>query len=50
MRDLAVTLLWHLHQPIYWPDERNYGNDHYENAWDTIQQQDGNRHLPEGSA
>ncbi len=41
-----TSWLWHLHQPIYWPDRRNYGADHYENAWDTIQQQDGGRQHP----
>ena len=37
--NLHTSFLWHLHQPIYWPDRRNYGGDHYEAAWDTIQQQ-----------
>ncbi len=41
-----TTWLWHLHQPIYWPDRRDYGTDHYENAWDTIQQQNGGRPHP----
>ncbi len=41
-----TSWLWHLHQPIYWPDRRNYGADHYENAWDSIQQQDGGRQHP----
>ncbi|MGO8838699.1 MAG: carbohydrate-binding protein [Limisphaerales bacterium] len=41
-----TTWLWHLHQPIYWPDRRNYGTDHYENAWDTIQQQNAGRPDP----
>jgi hypothetical protein len=41
-----TTWLWHLHQPIYWPDRRNYGVDHYENAWDTIQQQNAGRLHP----
>jgi len=41
-----TTWLWHLHQPVYWPDRRNYGTDHYENAWDTIQQQDALRPHP----
>jgi hypothetical protein len=41
-----TSWLWHLHQPIYWPDRRNDGVDHYENAWDTIQQQDGGRRHP----
>ena len=41
-----TSWLWHLHQPVYWPDRRNYGTDHYENAWDTIQQQNGGRAHP----
>src|ERR1039458_7058936 len=41
-----TTWLWHLHQPVYWPDRRSYGTDHYENAWDTIQQQNGGRPHP----
>jgi hypothetical protein len=41
-----TTWLWHLHQPIYWPDRRHYGADHYENAWDTIQQQNAGRLHP----
>jgi hypothetical protein len=35
-----------LHQPVYWPGRRNYGVDHYENAWDTIQQQKAGRPDP----
>jgi hypothetical protein len=41
-----TSWLWHLHQPVYWPDRRSYGTDHYENAWDTIQQQNGGRPHP----
>src|SRR5436189_5647871 len=40
-----TSFLWHLHQPIYWPDKRA-ATDHYENAWDTIQAQDGGRPHP----
>ena len=43
---LHTTWLWHLHQPNYWPDRRNYSTDHYENAWDTIQQQNAGRPHP----
>ena len=42
---LAHPRLWHLHQPIYWPDKRA-ANDHYENAWDTIQAQNAGRSEP----
>ena len=44
--NIHTTWLWHLHQPIYWPDSRGYGTDHYEAAWDTIQQQDAGRAHP----
>jgi hypothetical protein len=43
---IHTTWLWHLHQPVYWPDRRVYGTDHYEAAWDTIQQQDAGRNHP----
>jgi hypothetical protein len=43
---LHTTWLWHLHQPIYWPDRRASGDDQYEAAWDTIQQQDAGRPHP----
>ncbi len=43
---LHTTWLWHLHQPVYWPDRRAYGTDHYEAAWDTVQQQDTGRQHP----
>ncbi len=37
--NVHTTWLWHLHQPIYWPDRApaNHAADHYQNAWDTIQ-------------
>jgi hypothetical protein len=41
-----TTWLWHLHQPVYWPDRRNWGGDHYEAAWDTVQQQNAGRPHP----
>src|SRR5438105_4421905 len=40
-----TSFLWHLHQPIYWPDKRA-ATDHYENAWDTIMAQDAGRQHP----
>ena len=43
--NVHTSFLWHLHQPIYWPDKRA-GTDHYENAWDTIQAQDAGRAHP----
>lgn len=44
-----TTWLWHLHQPIYWPDRapNNHAADHYQNAWDTIQL--GNPHPTDTS-
>src|SRR5207249_4537084 len=44
--NIHTSWLWHLHQPIYWPDRKASGNDHYEAAWDTIQQQDLGRGHP----
>jgi hypothetical protein len=44
--NVHTSWLWHLHQPIYWPDRapENHPNlglastvDHYQNAWDTLQ-------------
>jgi hypothetical protein len=46
--NLHTSWLWHLHQPIYWPDQRA-SSDHYENAWDTIQAQNGGRSEPNES-
>src|SRR5205823_5480158 len=43
--NVHTSWLWHLHQPIYWPDKRA-ANDHYENAWDSIQAQNGGRSEP----
>jgi hypothetical protein len=38
-----TSWLWHLHQPIYWPDRApaNHATDHYQNAWDTLQLDQG---------
>ncbi len=44
-----TTYLWHLHQPIYWPDQKSSGDDQYENAWDSIQATDGGRPNPENN-
>src|SRR5258706_1860596 len=37
--NVHTSWLWHLHQPIYWPDQApaNHSTDHYQNAYDTIQ-------------
>src|SRR6059058_2431687 len=44
--NLHTSWLWHLHQPIYWPDHKVSTTNHYEAAWDTIQQQDLGRAHP----
>ena len=39
------TYLWHLEQPIYWPD--NMGENRYERAWQSILRKDeiGRAHV-----
>jgi hypothetical protein len=44
--NVHTSFHWHMHQPIYWPNRRDYGVDHYEQAWDTIQQQNAGRPDP----
>jgi hypothetical protein len=39
------TYLWHLEQPIYWPD--NMGAGRYERAWQSILRKDGGAAHPE---
>jgi hypothetical protein len=39
------TYLWHLEQPIYWPD--NTGAGRYERAWQSILRKDGGAAHPE---
>src|SRR5262245_54988995 len=34
--NLQFTYLWHLEQPIYWPDRQSAGPDRYERAWQSI--------------
>jgi len=31
-----TTYLWHMHQPIYWPDESTWNPGRYETAYETI--------------
>ncbi|MFO0832268.1 MAG: carbohydrate-binding protein [Phycisphaerales bacterium] len=38
---LHFTYLWHLEQPIYWPDQQAAGADRYERAWESIVRKDG---------
>ena len=37
--NVHTSWMWHMHQPIYWPDRAptNHFGDHYQNAYDTIQ-------------
>ncbi|MFZ9914601.1 MAG: hypothetical protein ACO3IB_04605, partial [Phycisphaerales bacterium] len=40
------TYLWHLEQPIYWPD-RQAGTQRYERAWQSILRRDAGAAHPE---
>ena len=44
--NLNFTYLWHMEQPIYWPDRQVSGNDRYERAWESIQRTDGGAAHP----
>ena len=44
---LHFTWLWHLEQPIYWPDQQHWGEDRIERAWESIQRTDGGDPHPE---
>ena len=45
-----TTYLWHLHQPIYWPDQRRDGvEDEVEVAWESIQQKNQGEFHPENN-
>lgn len=47
---IHFTYLWHLEQPIYWPDQsRLGGSDRYEYAWDSIRQTDAGALNPENN-
>ncbi|MCP4594261.1 MAG: hypothetical protein GY842_26320, partial [bacterium] len=43
---LHFSYLWHLEQPIYWPDQQASGADRYERAWESIQRTDGGAAHP----
>lgn len=43
---LHFTYLWHLEQPIYWPEKQASGADRYERAWETIVRKDAGGALP----
>lgn len=47
--NLHFTYLWHLEQPIYWPDQQASGIDRYERAWESIQRTDGGAPHPENN-
>ncbi len=44
--DVNFTYLWHLEQPIYWPDRQVGSPDRYERAWESIQRTDGGAPHP----
>jgi hypothetical protein len=43
---LHFTYLWHLEQPIYWPDANASNTNRYERAWESIQRTDGGAAHP----
>ncbi|MDK9698628.1 MAG: carbohydrate-binding protein [bacterium] len=42
-----TTYLWHLHQPIYWPDQAPSNTNNYEKAWESIQRRNAGAQHPE---
>lgn len=46
-QQLHFTYMWHLEQPIYWPDRQIGGADRYERAWETIQRLDSGAAHPQ---
>jgi hypothetical protein len=43
---LHFTYLWHLEQPIYWPERQTSGADRYERAWESIRRKDAGAAHP----
>jgi hypothetical protein len=43
------TYLWHMEQPIYWPEQATSGNDRYETAWQSIQRKDAGAIYPQNN-
>jgi hypothetical protein len=43
------TYLWHLEQPIYWPDQQPGGADRYERAWESLQRKNLGAAHPENN-
>ncbi len=39
--------MWHLEQPIYWPDQQASGTDRYERAWESLVHRDGGAAHPQ---
>ncbi|MEL6498444.1 MAG: carbohydrate-binding protein [Planctomycetota bacterium] len=46
---LHFTYLWHLEQPIYWPDQNAGPQDRYEFAWESITRTDAGASNPENN-
>ncbi len=46
---LHYTYLWHMEQPIYWPDRQVGGDDRYERAWQSIVRKDAGATNPENN-
>ncbi len=46
---LHFTYLWHMEQPIYWPDRQAGGVDRYERAWESIARKDGGAAHPQNN-
>ncbi len=44
---LHFTYLWHLEQPIYWPDRQTSGADRYERAWESQLAKNAGRGNPQ---
>ena len=53
LAQLHYTYLWHMEQPIYWPDQAPLsmtgGIDRYETAWISIQRKDGGAFNPQNN-
>jgi hypothetical protein len=45
--NLHFTYMWHLEQPIYWPDQQASGADRYERAWESLQHRDAGAAHPQ---
>lgn len=43
------TYLWHMEQPIYWPDRRGDGPWRYERLWQSLQQKNAGAEHPENN-